>query len=118
MLHIIVFSFALIAVLGVRRKIMNPILIESIHNKKVLSLSYDGLAREVEPHAYGVSTKGNDILRCYQTKGLHISEKPHDWDLLTVSKITNLRDAGSNFESPRHGYKRNDKAMVRIYAQL
>lgn len=97
---------------------MNQMIIDAIQQKKLLSLSYDGIARTVEPHAYGVSSKGNELLRCYQIRGGHNSEKPHVWDLLTVSKIVALADTGESFGSARPDYKQNDKAMQTIYAQL
>jgi len=97
---------------------MNQTIINAILQKKLLSLSYDGITRTVEPHAFGVSSKGNELLRCYQVKGDHNSEKPHAWDLLTVSKIGALSDTGENFASARPDYKQNDKAMQTIYAQL
>jgi hypothetical protein len=97
---------------------MNHTIINAIQQKKLLSLSYDGITRTVEPHAYGVSSKGNELLRCYQVKGDHNSDKPHVWDLLTVSKIIALTDTGEHFAGARPDYKRDDKAMQTIYAQL
>jgi len=97
---------------------MNQTIINAIQQKKLLSLSYDGITRTVEPHAYGVSKKGNELMRCYQVEGGHNSDKSHDWELLTVSKIIALSDTGKNFAGARPDYKRDDKAMQTIYAQL
>jgi hypothetical protein len=97
---------------------MNNTIINAIKQQNVLSLTYDGIPREVEPHAYGVSKKGNELLRCYQISGAHSSERPHDWELLTVSKITALANTGATFANPRPDYKRGDKAMATIYQEL
>jgi hypothetical protein len=97
---------------------MHQTIISAINGKKLLSLTYDGHHRVVEPHAYGTTKKGNDILRCFQIKGGHSSDKPHDWNLLTVSEITNLSDSVGHFACARHDYKRDDKAMQTIYAQI
>ena len=92
-------------------------IIDAIRNHETLSLTYSGTSRVVEPHTVGVSTKGNDVLSCYQTQGAHI--KPgHEWDLLTVSKITNLTNTGHLFVGTRPKYSRNDSRMVKIYAEL
>jgi hypothetical protein len=85
---------------------------------KRISLTYKGIRRVVEPHAYGVSLKGSELLRCYQTCGGHESARPHNWALLTVSKITSLSVLEEGFSSPRDGYRRGDEAMSTIYAQL
>jgi hypothetical protein len=97
---------------------MNTQITDAIQKQEILSLVYKNVARMVEPHAYGESTAGNEILRCFQVSGGHTSDKPHDWDLLTVSKISSLSSTGEKFSGPRPDYKRGDKAMTRIFAEL
>ncbi|WP_298267477.1 hypothetical protein [Geobacter sp.] len=97
---------------------MRNTIINAIRQKKKLSLRYDGVMRIVEPHAYGISKKGHELLRCYQVRGGHTSYTPHDWDLLKVSEITALTDTGEHFACARPDYRRDDKAMQTIYAQL
>jgi hypothetical protein len=92
-------------------------IIMSISNRQTLSFTYDGLIRTVEPHAVGVSTAGNDVLRCFQTHGAHITPG-HEWDMCLLSKISNLVLTGQHFHGERPGYKRGDKGMTVIYAQL
>ena len=96
---------------------MRRTLIDAINSKKILSLSYDGLRRVVEPHAVGMTAKGNDVLRCYQTQGGHV-DAGHKWDSLDLSKMSSVSDTGQRFENARPGYKRGDKVMETIYAQL
>ena len=60
---------------------------------------------------------GNDVLRCYQTKGGHVTHG-HDWDLCEFSKISNLNTTGESFANARPDYKKGDKGMSRIYAEL
>ena len=96
---------------------MNATIVDAIRTKKVLSLTYDGIARVVEPHAYGVSSTGSELLRCYQIGGGH-KETGHNWDMLTVSKIIGLAATGATFSSAREGYRRGDKKMARVYVEL
>ena len=97
---------------------MNTTIVSAIRNRRELSLSYKGITRVVQPHAYGVSTAGNEVLRCYQVAGSHTSDKPHVWDLMLVSDISALRETGDTFPSDAPGYRRGDKAMTTIYAEL
>jgi|ERR1043166_4584893 hypothetical protein len=97
---------------------MKNIIVSSIKNKTVLSLTYKGIPRQVEPHAFGLGTSGNDLLRCYQIAGGHNSDQPHTWDLLIVAEISALSDTGVEFAGARPEYRRNDKAMAIIYEQL
>ena len=42
----------------------------------------------------------------------------HDWDLCEVAKIRDLRVTESTLMNPRPGYKRGDRHMIKIYAEL
>ena len=97
---------------------MNSTIIQAIYNCELLSFSYDGYTRVVEPHAYGVSTAGKTILRSYQVEGGHASGHSQPWHLFSLSKIVGLSSTGRKFSGARHDYKRNDSAMLKIYAQL
>jgi hypothetical protein len=96
---------------------MKHAIINAIQNKERLSFCYSNIDRVVEPHAFGVSSKGNPVLRCFQVSGGHI-HPGHEWELCDVSKISNLAPTGDHFENPRPGYKRGDKGMTTIYAEL
>ena len=48
---------------------MNGVICQAIQEKRILTFEYDGYPRIVEPHAHGVTSKGNEALRCYQTAG-------------------------------------------------
>ncbi|WP_435607900.1 hypothetical protein [Pseudomonas knackmussii] len=96
---------------------MLDLIIDAIHHKLVLTFTYDGFDRTVEPHTVGISRAGNQVLRCFQTQGGHVHPN-HNWDLCELSKIKGLRTTGANFLAPRPGYKRGDKGMTRIYAEL
>lgn len=92
-------------------------IVDAIHSHQVLAFSYSGLERLIEPHAVGISRTGKQVLRCYQIQGGHITPG-HDWDLCELAKIRDLRTTGSTFLNPRPGYKRGDRHMLEIYAQL
>jgi hypothetical protein len=97
---------------------MKNTIISAIQNRRELSLNYRGASRVVQPHAYGISTAGHEVLRCYQVSGSHTSDKPHDWDLLLVDGISALCETGNTFENNAPDYRRGDKAMSTIYAEL
>lgn len=92
-------------------------IINAIRNRDVLLFTYSGLPRTVQPATVGVSRAGKDVLRCYQTAGGHITPG-HEWDLCEISKISNLRASGQHFSGDPPGYKRGDKGMTTIYAEL
>ncbi|KQZ34219.1 hypothetical protein [Duganella sp. Root1480D1] len=90
----------------------------AIKNKQLLSFIYDGYSRTVEPHTYGVDTKGHPALRAYQVGGGSDSGEFTGWKIFHVTEMRNLASTPTHFSGPRQGYKRGDKAFAVIHAQL
>lgn len=97
---------------------MNKLIIDAITNKQLIDLHYSGYSRTVEPHAYGVDKNGVEKLRCYQVAGGSASHDPVNWKILTVDEMFSVHTTGRGFAGARLDYKRGDKAMQIIYAQL
>ena len=97
---------------------MNPTIISAIRNNQCLSFNYDGYQRVVEPHAYGVSSKGKEIMRAFQVQGGHVSGHKDGWHLFSIEKINFLTNTGESFSGARNGYRRGDSAMSTIYSEL
>ena len=92
---------------------MRAEIIEAIESKSRLSILYDDdlLERCIEPHAYGISTKGTYLLRAYQVNGPSDSGEPEGWKLFRVDRIASLETLDSHFTT-RPGFKRGDSAMT------
>jgi hypothetical protein len=91
---------------------------QAIRDRRILTFTYDGYSRTVEPHCHGITTAGNEAIRCYQTAGGSSSGTVPGWHMMTVSKIIGLTVSPSVFAGPRPGYNRNDKNMSTIIEQL
>ena len=96
----------------------NPLLAQAIAERKLIELRYGGFVRVVEPHAYGVDANAVEKLRCWQVSGGSDSGERSGWKLFTVSDMRSTTMCEDRFSSVRPGYKRQDQAMLRIYAQL
>ncbi|MBL7872113.1 MAG: hypothetical protein JNM78_10905 [Cyclobacteriaceae bacterium] len=92
-------------------------LIDAIKNRLLLQMEYDGGTRIVEPHCYGITTKGNPALRAYQIDGFS-STSQMGWKMFDMSNASNVVLLDKKFSGSRQGYKRNDKGMSKIFAQL
>jgi predicted DNA-binding transcriptional regulator YafY len=98
---------------------MNTLITDAVRDKRVLALNYEPGARLIEPHAYGRSAEGHDLLRAYQTSGASAKGEPENWKLFRLDRVKSLAPTDGNFSGPRPGYRRGDKAMKgAIYAQL
>lgn len=96
---------------------MRPELLEAIETQKLVKLRYHGYVRTVEPHAYGRTKSGEEILRCFQLSGGSESGERTGWKLLKVSEVYSIHLEKLAFQA-RENYHRNDKAMEYIFRQL
>lgn len=69
---------------------MNSLLCKAIQEKHVVNFYYDGGYRSAEPHCYGVSKDGNEILRAYQTGGHSESNNAVGWKLFRLDELSDL----------------------------
>lgn len=93
-------------------------IVTAIENAKCLELSYGGFKRLVEVHSYGVTSEGNDVIRVWQVSGGSVSNERTGWKLLRIDEARSINLTDIKSEAPRHGYKRDDKGMTRIYCQI
>ncbi|EOG6896196.1 conserved hypothetical protein [Flavobacterium psychrophilum] len=95
---------------------MNQEIIDAIENQNVIEFNYDGELRVVEPHCYGKTTAGNEGLRAYQIDGFSSSGKM-GWKMYDLGKADDIDVSDEHF-STRNDYKRGDKGMSEIYAEI
>ena len=90
----------------------------AIQGRNLLSFTYDGFRRTVEPHTYGTDTKGHQALRAYQVAGGSESGEYVGWKLFHVGEMHGITVLPQTFSGPRPKYKRGDTAFSNIRAQL
>lgn len=95
---------------------MNTLIINAIKERKVIEFNYEGENRIVEPHCYGLTTKGNEAIRAYQVDGFSSSGKM-GWKIYDLSKARNFNITDEIFDI-RYDYKKGDKGMIRIFIEL
>lgn len=90
----------------------------AIQARHLLTFTYDGYARTVEPHAYGIDRKGHRALRAYQVAGGSESGEHIGWKLFHADGMRGLAVLPQTFPGARPGYRRADQAFASIQAQL
>jgi len=90
----------------------------AIKNLQLLSFTYDGYPRVVEPHTYGVDNNGHKAIRAYQVRGGSESGEYVGWKIFHISEMRQLSVLSEHFSGARPKYKRGDSAFTTILAQL
>lgn len=79
--------------------------INALKNKKVITISYltDGKKiatknRNIEIYAYGLTKKGNEVIRCFQREGDTTTRVPH-WKLMRLDRIIYWKETNETFDS-------------------
>ena len=91
---------------------------EAIRRSVCLEIDYGGYSRTVEVHAVGLSKEGHTLLRVWQVSGGSASGERAGWKLLRLQEATGHRLSDVISEAPRPGYKKGDKALSRIVAEI
>lgn len=100
---------------------------DAIKNKRVCVINYNGDEpggkglRVIEPVAFGLSKKGNAVLRAWDREGAshtaYKGEKPlPGWRLFRLDKMDFIRPTQETFDTPKPNYNPNgDKSMERVF---
>jgi hypothetical protein len=91
---------------------------EAIGRRSLLQFRYGNHVRVVAPYCFGVSTRGEDVLRAVQIRGASSSNAMGFGKLWTVSKILDLRMLNETFTPDDPDYNPNDKGMKQIYSRI
>ena len=98
---------------------MFTVIRDAIRRRHLLLINYDPGHRIVEPHAFGESKDGNQLLRAFQVSGASLSNEHVNWKLFRVDRAISISLHTETFNGPRPDYNRDDKAMKgRIIEQL
>jgi hypothetical protein len=83
----------------------------------------EGSGRVVEPHAYGITPEGHPALVCWRLESGPDAKGsgpivPGEWELVRLDEMRDARILDGSFATPRQGYRRGDKRLRSIIAQL
>ncbi len=100
------------------RPATHEMLVLAVREKRVVSFVYNGHARLVEPHAYGVSATGEVVLHAFQIEGESASKPPPGWRTFNVMLIGDLTVTDRKFNEPRPDYAQGEPPLAAIWAAL
>jgi hypothetical protein len=83
-----------------------------------LQLQYDGFSCLVEVHAIGESSAGHVVMRVWQVEGGSSSNERVGWKMLRIDEAHSVSLSEMRSDAPRVGYKRGDRQLRGIFAQI
>jgi hypothetical protein len=97
---------------------MNAQICDAIARQIVLELRYHSYSRLVEPYVYGVSRRGDELLRCYQVAGGSVGGERRGWKLLRVAEIGSFHATQTSFEPRAMQYNPKDRGIHEVYCRI
>jgi hypothetical protein len=95
---------------------MQDVICQAIREKRLLELQYDGHARRVAPHIYGIDAAGDEMLSCYEVWG-GSEGVPAGWRALRLAHISHLKLTSKRF-APHPEHQRGNGAIARVFCQV
>ncbi|HXH17767.1 MAG TPA: WYL domain-containing protein [Chitinophagales bacterium] len=94
-----------------------PEICNAIHNKKLLQFSYEGSVREVEPHSYGITSRGRECVNAFQVSE-NGSHRKFGWRMFDLRKMDSLTVLEKTFSKPRADYVHGGSGMKKVFCEL
>jgi hypothetical protein len=90
---------------------------EAIRRRALLGFTYHGRLRVVAPYCYGVSTRGTEVLRAIQVRGVSSSGFGFG-KLWAVSDMVDVHILDETFTPNDPHYNPNDSAMTQVHCHV
>jgi hypothetical protein len=90
----------------------------AIAERRLLMFSYRGSVRVVEPHTYGSTRLGNEVLSAWLRAGWSRSEPEGGWRMFTWSETADVSILPEHFDGPRPRYNPGDPTFVEVFCRL
>src|SRR4051812_7359335 len=97
---------------------MNVVICDAIRARRLLRFFYEGYERIVEPHVYGETSAGNEVLRGWLVRGWSKSDPEPGWRMFRLDGMQDVAAMAEAFEAARGGYNPEDTQIARVYCRL
>lgn len=94
------------------------VLREALATRSVVTFTYKGQARTVEPHALGKAGDDKPALLAWQTAGGSNTEPPPGWRVFIVAEIAGLKVTDKKFEKPRADYSAKGRGLKSVEVEV
>ena len=100
------------------RATAHALLCEAIRNRRLLMFGYGDAVRVVEPHLYGASAAGHELLSAWMRPGQSRTDPEGGWRTFRVEEMRDVDALPETFTGPRPGYNPSADRMARVFCRL
>ena len=90
----------------------------AIAERRLLMFGYGGMVRVVEPHAYGRSAAGDEILSAWMRPGWSRTDPEGGWRMYRVDAMELVQMLPETFDGPRPDFNAADPNVAEVLCQL
>jgi WYL domain len=94
------------------------VLREALAARSVVTFTYKGQTRTVEPHALGRANDDKPALLAWQTSGGSNTKPPPGWRVFIVAEIEGLAVTAETFAKPRADYGAKGRGLKSVEAEV
>ncbi len=95
----------------------NKLIKDAINKRCKLQFIYERCKRVVDPHVFGVSTKGHVVVLCWQTGGSSSDPKNlPNWRMFETQKINQLKILEERFVPQAKDHNPSESDVKTVYA--
>ena len=87
---------------------MDPRLCDAIAHRQLVMFGYGGTVRVVEPHLYGASAAGDELLSAWLRPGWSQADPDGGWRMYRLDAVVDLQALPERFDAPRPDFNPRD----------
>ena len=96
----------------------NQLITQAIKERHKLLFTYHGKNRVADPHVFGISTKGNEVVLCWQTGGHSSKNDLPNWRMFETHEIQGLRIGDEHFTPQPKRHNTFESDIRTVYATV
>ena len=97
---------------------MDPRICEAIAARRLLMFGYGGVVRVVEPHLYGRTAAGHEVLSAWVRPGWTQADPDGGWRLYRLDGIERLQALPEHFDGPRPDFNAADPHVAEPFCHV
>lgn len=96
----------------------NHLITQAIRERRKLQFSYHGRPRLTDPQVFGVSSKGNEVVLCWQTGGHSSKGGLPDWRMFETAEMHGVQLTGEHFTPRPQRHNTFESDIRTVYAAV